>query len=81
MTTEDGAAIPPPPQVDLVALMEKRLPSYVINCLRAAGFDELEVKASMDIIDGEESSTSKIERYIEKRHKGNRHLHAAQQNL
>ena len=58
-------------EVDIFTLMDKRLPSYVMNCLKAAGFDELEVIASMDITDGEENSISKIERYIEKRHKNN----------
>jgi len=58
-------------EVDIFALMDKQLPSYVVNCLRAAGFDELEVIASMDITDGEENSINKIERYIEKRQKNN----------
>jgi len=61
-------------EVDIVALMDKRLPSYVGNCLRAAGFDELEVIASMDTSNGEDNSISKVERYIEKRHKHNQEM-------
>ena len=51
--------------------MQKRLPRYVVNCLQAAGYDELEVVASMDTTEGDGSSISKIENYIEKRHKSN----------
>ena len=58
-------------EVDILALMDKRLPTYVTNCLKAAGYDELEIIASMDITDGEGNSISTIERYIEKTHKSN----------
>ena len=50
--------------------MQKPLPRYVVNCLQA-GYDELEVVALMDTTEGETSSISKIEKYIEKQHKSN----------
>jgi len=38
-----------------------------MNCLQAAGYDDLEVIASMDVAEGEKSSCiSKIEEFIEK---------------
>ena len=58
-------------EVDVNLLMQKRLPKYVMNCLQAAGYDELEVIASMDTNEGEASSISKIEKYIERHHKTN----------
>ena len=53
-------------EVDVLSLMEKQLPRYVAKCLKAAGFDEIEVIASMHVTEGEASSISKI---IEGRHK------------
>ena len=61
-------------EVDVLTLMNKRLPNYVMNCMRAAGFDELEVIASMNITDNEENIINKIERYIDKRHKSNQEM-------
>ena len=58
-------------EVDVNLLMQERLPRYVVNCLQAAGYDELEVIASMDTNEGEASSISKIEKYIERHHKSN----------
>ena len=60
-----------PLEVDVNLLMQQQLPRYVVNCLQAAGYDELEVIASMDTNEGEASSISKIEKYIEKYHKSN----------
>jgi len=42
--------------------------------MKAAGFDDLKVIASMNITDDEEKSISKIERYIDKRHKSNQEI-------
>ena len=59
-------------EVDVLELMEKRLPRYVVNCLQAAGYDDLEVIASMDVAEGEKSRCiSTVEEYIERRHKKN----------
>ena len=35
-------------EVNVILLMQKRFPRYVVNCLQAAGYDELEVVALMD---------------------------------
>ena len=56
-------------EYDVISLMEKRLPRYVVNCFRAAGYDEIQVVASMDTSDREMNSISKIEKYIEERFK------------
>ena len=58
-------------KVDVLSLMEKRLPRYVVNCFQAAGFGEIEVIASMDVSESEANSISKIEEYIQRRHKSN----------
>ena len=57
-------------EVDVLELMEKQLPRYVVNCLQAAGYDDLEVIASMDVAEGEKSNCiSTVEEHIERRHK------------
>ena len=54
-------------EVDVLELMEKQLPRYVVNCLQATGYDDL---ASMDVAEGETSnSISTVEEHIERRHK------------
>jgi len=54
-------------EVDVLTLIEKRLPRYVMNCLQAAGYDDLKVIASMDAAEGEKSSCiSTIEEFIER---------------
>ena len=58
-------------EIDVIPLMQRRLPKYVANCLQAAGYDEQEVIATMDTSEGEKNSISKIEKYIEIHHKIN----------
>jgi len=58
-------------EVDVISLMEQKLPRYVMNCLKAAGYDEKEVIASMDTGDDENNSITKIEKYIDKHYKNN----------
>ena len=58
-------------KVDVNLLMQEQLPSYVVNCFHAAGYDELEVIASMDTTEGETNSISKIKKYIDSHHKSN----------
>jgi len=58
-------------EVDVISLMEQKLPRYVMNCLKAAGYDEKEVIASMDTGDDENNSMTKIEKYIDKHYKNN----------
>ena len=55
-------------EIDVIPLMQRRLPKYVANCLQAAGYDEQEVIATMDTSEGEKNSISKIEKYIAKRY-------------
>ena len=52
-------------EYDVILLMERRLPRYVVNCFRAAGYDDIQVVASMDTSDREMNSISIIEKYIE----------------
>lgn len=58
-------------EYDVISLMERRLPRYVVNCFRAAGYDEIQVVASMDTSDREMNSISIIEKYIEGKFKHN----------
>ena len=48
--------------------MKEKLPSYVVNCLQAAGFDVPEVIVDMDISQGPGNSITVIEEFIEKRY-------------
>ncbi len=51
--------------------MEEKLPTYVVNCLKAAGYDVPEVILDMDVSQGPGNTISQIEKFIEKRHPGN----------
>ena len=51
--------------------MKRRLPAYIVKCLEAAGYDELNTIAKMDITDNPGNSISKTEQYIERRFSGN----------
>ena len=44
--------------------MKKSLPSYVVKCFTAAGFDTLEVIAKMDVSDHPGNSIEQIEQFI-----------------
>ena len=56
-------------EVDVLELMEKRLWRYVVNCLQAAGYDDLEAIA---VAEGEKSNCiSAVEEHIKRRHKSN----------
>lgn len=56
-------------EIDVLALMQKELPPYVVKCFLLSGYDEKEVIKSMDTSDKEGNSISTIERYIDQRHK------------
>ena len=43
-------------EIDIVKLMEERLPPYVVRCFLAAGYDTPEVISSMDICENESHS-------------------------
>ena len=52
-------------QADSIEELQKKLPPYVVNCLKAAGFDSEDAICSMDISDHQENSIYVIENYIE----------------
>ena len=55
--------------------MEKRLPRYAMNCFQAAGYDDLEEIASMDVSKGKKiNCISTVEEHIERRHKSNANM-------
>ena len=51
-------------EIDIVELMEERLPPYVVRCFLAAGYDTPEVISSMDICGNESNSVNVIESFI-----------------
>ena len=55
-------------EVDVVALMRKKLPPYVVNCLVTSGYDSLEVILGMDTSERPRNSIETIERFVEKYH-------------
>ena len=50
------------------ALMQRKLPEYVVNCLVAAGYDTLDVIAEMDVSYDPGNSIQVIEDFIAKEH-------------
>ena len=50
--------------------MKAKLPEYIVNCLLTAGFDEVQVVASMDTSTNPGNSISQVESYIDTRFKG-----------
>ena len=55
----------------VLILMKKKLPKYIVKCLQAAGYDELETISNMDISDCPGNSISKVENYIDRKFSGN----------
>ena len=53
------------PEVDVIELIEKKLPPYVVNSLKAAGFDSVDAICSMDVCERRENSIYVIENYVE----------------
>ena len=51
--------------------MRERLPTYVVNCLMAAGFDSVDVISSMNVTDEPNNSIEVIETFIDKYFRGN----------
>jgi len=50
--------------------MKQSLPGYVVNCMLAAGYDDVNVISSMNVSDGQGNSINTIENFIEKHFKG-----------
>ena len=63
-------------EIDIVELMEERLPPYVVRCFLAAGYDTPEVISSMDICENESNSVNVIESFIQKYYAGNREFYS-----
>ena len=53
-------------KIDIVNLMEERLPPYILRCFLAAGYDTPEVISSMDLRENESNSINVIESFIQK---------------
>ena len=51
---------------DLIKLMRERLPTYIVNCFLAAGYDSEEIIISMDVSNRKGNSISEIEKFIER---------------
>ena len=54
----------------MVTLMKKSLPGYVVNCMLAAGYDDMNVISAMNVSDDQGNSISMIENFIQKHFKG-----------
>ena len=52
-------------------LMKKKLPKYIVKCLQAAGYDEMNTISNVDISENPGNSISKIENYIDRKFSGN----------
>ena len=52
-------------------LMKKKLPKYIVKCLQAAGYDEMNTISNMGISENPGNSISKIENYIDRKFSGN----------
>ena len=46
--------------------MKESLPDYIVNCMLAAGYDDIKIISAMDVTDSEGNSISIIENFIEK---------------
>ncbi len=53
-------------EIDFLSLMCEKLPTYVVNCMLASGFDVPEVVCSMDVTDEPGNSIEQIEQFIAK---------------
>lgn len=68
-------------QFDVKEFMKEKLPSYVVRCFLAAGFDTAEVIASMDPSDDPGNSISSIEQFIDKYYHGSKEFCCAPDGL
>ena len=58
-------------EVDVIELMNKRLPSYAVKCLLVAGFDATDAICAMEMGDGPSNSITTIENFINSHFQGN----------
>ena len=54
------------PTADVMKLMQERLPSYVVNCFVASGYDSKEAICCMSVSDVPNNSIQEIEDFVEK---------------
>ena len=52
---------------DVIGLMKQTLPTYIVNCFIATGFDTLEAITEMDVSSSPKNSIRVIEEYINRR--------------
>ena len=62
---ENDKDIADSPEDDAMKSLEKKLPPYVVNCLKAAGFDSVDAICSMDVSERCKNSIRVIENYVE----------------
>ena len=60
-----------PELFNLEDFMKEKLPPYIVRCFLAAGFDSMDVIASMNISESASNSITVIESFIEKYYSGN----------
>ena len=71
-STSEDPATSPEAETNVLTLMKKRLPEYIVNCFLAAGYDVQEVISAMDISSNPGNSITQIESFIGRRYKGDR---------
>ena len=57
---------------DVVSLLRKRLPKYIVNCFLAAGYDVPDVISSMDTSEQPGNSIQLIENFIDQHYSGHK---------
>ena len=51
----------------MIILMKKRLPDYIVKCLLAAGYDELDVICDMNTVETPQNCIGKVEKFVNTR--------------
>ena len=64
------------PEEDAMKSLEKKLPPYVVNSLKAAGFDSADAICSMNVSEHHENSIHAIENYVEQYYSTHQNLFA-----
>ena len=73
---ENDKDIADSPEDDAMKSLEKKLPPYVVNCLKTAGFDSVDAICSMDVSERRENSIRVIENYVEQYYSTHQNLFA-----
>ena len=56
----------------MIILMKKRLPDYIVKCLLAAGYDELDVICDMNTAETPQNCIGKVEKFVNTRYSNNK---------